>query len=663
MSDSNPTQADPFGQFGDEFVEAFRQGKRPSVEEFARRYPEHADEIREMLPALVLMEKAKSADDAPGQPLPARAAAAAPLQQLGDYQILREVGRGGMGVVYEARQLSLGRHVAIKVLPSHALLDPRHLGRFQREARSAAKLHHTNIVPVYGVGEQDGLNYYVMQFIKGLALDLVLDELRRLRQPRGKQAPTPGAAPGRLAGGPRDLSAVAVARSLLSGQFRSSGPAGELKAAPEQPAAGVEVAAPSSVHAVDTSATIRLPGQTEASTLSESGHHYWQSVARVGMQVADALAHASSQGVLHRDIKPSNLLLDDTGNVWVTDFGLAKADTDGDNLTHTGDIVGTLRYMAPERFNGQGDLRSDIYSLGLTLYELLALRPAFDEKERGKLIKQVTTEEPARLNRVNPGVPRDLVTIIHKAADRDPARRYATAGDLAADLQRFLADEPIKARRQTQLERYLRWARHHPGIAVLGGVLTAVLVLVTVASLLAAGYFDRAARSERNARQEAEDARAKAAASAAAEAAERQKAQRTLYHSLVGESRATRTARQVGYRERVFELLREASQLETPDRDFTALRREAAEALGDFVGNPPRMLPRSLPPRGPRNAWFDPLTQRLAISQAGGKLRFIDPAEGSEVASLSVPGGEILRRWPRTTSRFSYHDSSRLSRK
>src|SRR5262249_33644427 len=155
------------------------------------------DEIRDMLPALALMEQAKSADDTPGQQRQAKGSAtAAPLRQLGDYQILREVGRGGMGVVYEAQQLSLGRHRGIKVLPSHALLDARQLGRFQREARSAAKLHHTNIVPVFGVGEQDGLHYYVMQFIQGLGLDVVLDELRRLRQPRGKQAPTQADAQG-----------------------------------------------------------------------------------------------------------------------------------------------------------------------------------------------------------------------------------------------------------------------------------------------------------------------------------------------------------------------------------------------------------------------------------------------------------------------------------
>src|SRR5262249_44262328 len=275
-------------------------------------------------------EEAKSSE-APGQRRPAGAsAAAAPLQQLGDYQLLREVGRGGMGVVYEAQQLSLGRHVAIKVLPSHALLDGRQLGRFQREARSAARLHHTNIVPVFGVGEQGGLHYYVMQFIHGLGLDLVLDELRRLRQPGGKQAPTQADALGR----PTNVSAVAVARALLSGEFRLPEQANELTTAPGEPVVGADLAAPTPVHAADTSATIRLPGQSGASTLSESGGQYWQSVARVGMQVADALAYAASQGVLHRDIKPSNLLLDDTGNVWVTDFRLATAASDSDDLTH-----------------------------------------------------------------------------------------------------------------------------------------------------------------------------------------------------------------------------------------------------------------------------------------------------------------------------------------
>jgi WD40 repeat protein/serine/threonine protein kinase len=506
MSDNDPSAADPLGQIADEFVEAIRRGRRPSVEEFARRYPAHADDIRDVLPALGLMEQAKSADHSPGQRHPAKASTAAPLQQLGDYKIVREVGRGGMGVVYEAQQLSLSRHVAIKVLPTHALLDPRQLGRFQREARSAARLHHTNIVPVFGVGEQDGLHYYVMQFIPGLGLHEVLAELRRLRQPRGGQAPTQGDAPGRPTDGPRDVSAAGVARGLLSGEFRQPARAGDLTAPAAEPAAGADVAATSSARAADTSATIHLPGQAEASALSESGHQYWQSVARVGMQVADALAHAASQGILHRDIKPSNLLLDAQGLVWVTDFGLAKAD-DSDNLTHTGDIVGTLRYMAPERFNGQGDLRSDIYSLGLTLYELLALRPAFAEADRNKLVKQVMHDEPVRPRKLNPGVPRDLETVVLKAIARDPAHRYQTPADMAEDLKRFVEDRPVKARRVSETEKFLRWCRRNPVVAGLA----ACLLLSLAGGVIATSLKWREAESHRQVavqeKQEADDAR------------------------------------------------------------------------------------------------------------------------------------------------------------
>ena len=170
------------------------------------------------------------------------------------------------------------------------------------------------------------------------------------------------------------------------------------------------------------------------------------------MQVAEAMEYAHKQGIHHRDIKPSNLLLDSQGTVWVTDFGLAKAD-DQQNLTHTGDILGTLRYMPPEAFEGKTDARSDVYSLGLTLYEMLAFRAAFDEKERNRLIKQVTDAEPDRLGKLNRQMPRDLQTIVHKAIDKDPAQRYASAGELAEDLQRFIDDEPIRARRVSAAER------------------------------------------------------------------------------------------------------------------------------------------------------------------------------------------------------------------
>jgi serine/threonine protein kinase len=305
-----------------------------------------------------------------------------------------------MGIVYEAEQISLSRHVALKVLPGHALLDPRQLKRFQREARAVARLHHTNIVPVHGVGEEGGLHYYVMQFIRGLGLDEVLAELKRLRQP-------PGTAPGRILAtdaGPaktlvRETSAAKVAQALLSGEF-------SLRLNPPEEN-GAEPQAPSLLPGKPAS-DVHLPGQSEGSSLSESGRQYWQSVARIGIQVADALTYAHGQGVLHRDIKPSNLLLVTHGTVWVTDFGLAKAESESENLTQTGDIVGTIRYMAPECFESKSDPRSDLYSLGLTLYELLTLRPAFDQLERNKLIDAVLHDEPPRPRKLNPAVPRDL---------------------------------------------------------------------------------------------------------------------------------------------------------------------------------------------------------------------------------------------------------------
>ncbi|HEX4613049.1 MAG TPA: protein kinase [Urbifossiella sp.] len=457
MTDRDPSAADPFGQIADEFVDAFRQGKRPSVEEFARRYPDHAAEIHELLPALVLMEKAKAAPGSTGEPGPAPPPAGpAPVGQLAEYQLLREIGRGGMGVVYEAQQLSLGRHVAIKVLPRHALLDPKQLGRFQREARAAARLHHTNIVPVYGVGEQDGVHFYVMQFIQGLGLDLVLDELRRLR---GKTPPPPvgAAAPGPDAAA--TVSAVVAARSLLSG-YRASAPTGSYTpAAPAQ---------------ADASASARLPGRGDPTPLSDSGRQYWQGVARVGMQVADALAHAASQGVLHRDIKPSNLLLDDTGNVWVTDFGLAKDETADDDLTNTGDVIGTLRYMAPERFQGRADLRSDIYSLGLTLYEMLVLRPAFGGADRKALVKAVLDDDPVPPRALDRAVPRDIETVVLKAIARDPDQRYQTPAEMADDLKRFVEDQPVRARRISSAERVWRSCRRNPLVA---GLLTGIVVV------------------------------------------------------------------------------------------------------------------------------------------------------------------------------------------
>ncbi len=262
-----------------------------------------------------------------------------------------------------------------------------------------------------------------------------------------------------------------------------------------------------------------MPGGSQISTVESGNREYARSIARIGLQAAQGLAYAHARGVIHRDIKPSNLLLDTAGVVWITDFGLAKAD--GDALTQTGDILGTLRYMAPERFSGTGDARADVYALGLTLYELLTLEPAFDAPDRLRLIEQIKSVDPVRPRLLDRRIPRDLETVILKAIDKDARRRYQTADALAEDLRRFRDDEPILARRATALERTARWSRRNPGVAVLGGVLTAVLVLATVASLVVAGRMatlaerqQMTADSERVARLAESDARRHEAARA-----------------------------------------------------------------------------------------------------------------------------------------------------
>jgi serine/threonine protein kinase len=352
----------------------------------------------------------------------------APSDRLGDFRLLREIGRGGMGVVYEAEQVSLGRRVALKVLPRQALLDPEAVERFRRESRAAARLHHTNIVPVFGTGEQDGLHYFVMQLIPGQSLHALIGKLE-LMGPDGAAAREP------------------AARGLLSGHFAD-------------------------------------PGAEGAASSSGPGRRYWQCVARIGVQVAEALAHAHAHGILHRDVKPSNLLLDPDGTVWVTDFGLAKEEA-APNLTRSDLFIGTLRYAPPERCRGQSDARGDVYGLGLVLYELLAFRPAFPATDRATLLHQVVATEPPRPRQLNPGVPYDLETVVLKAIAKDPAHRYQSAADLAEDLRRFGDDRPVRARRVTAPERLWRWCRRNPLAAglLLAVTLSAALGLAQLARL------------------------------------------------------------------------------------------------------------------------------------------------------------------------------------
>jgi serine/threonine-protein kinase len=477
---------DPIELLADSFIARFRAGERPSIDEYAHKYPELAEEIRAILPALVELEMNQTSGGSAAGTVesPLGGCIGAAPRILGDYLILREIGRGGMGVVYEAVQQSLGRHVALKVLPQQSLAGSSHLERFQLEARAAARLHHTNIVPVFGVGSQEGVHYYAMQFIQGQGLDQVFEELRRLR---GNQSANIERAKSRAAGG-RSMTQVTT-HGLLTGRFES-GKAG----------ADPEIDVPQSDRSSDDPATIQAeaPSPSPVSSRSmafdgssisahaelSSTHaetQYYRSVARVGLQVAEGLAHAHSLGILHRDIKPSNLLLDARGTVWVTDFGLAKAEGT-DALTHTGDIVGTLRYMAPERFDGWSDPRSDVYSLGITLYELLTLQYLFQEPNRAKLIDRVMHDAPISPRKLDKKVPRDLETIILKAIAKEPAQRYVSAEQMAEDLRRFLADKPILARRSSPAEQAWRWCRRNPALAAtsalaIGGLVAAIVIL------------------------------------------------------------------------------------------------------------------------------------------------------------------------------------------
>ena len=443
------TGRDPVEVLAEEFIAQFRAGERPEIDDFVRRHPELAKDVRATFPSLLFME-GLAIDQNIDTTLPARNAPGAwdrMPARLGDYRIVCEVGRGGMGVVYEAEQVSLGRSVALKLLPPTVPRDCTRKQRFVREARAAARLHHTNIVPIFGVGAEDGLNYFVMQLIRGVSLDQALSSMT-LESERTTHSTRPQAVEDTARIG-CDLTDVSL-------------PAGD---------------------SIQTQRGSRLnPGQVG----------YWKQVARIGAQVADALAYAHKQGIVHRDIKPSNLIIDHQGTTWVTDFGLASSEMD-ESVTGTGEVIGTLRYMAPEVFEGPADQRSDVYSLGLTLYELLAFRPAFPERNHPKLITHVIGHEPPPLSKLNPDVPVDLRTIVQRAIHPTPERRFQSAEELAADLRRFINDEPILARRVRLPERLLRLCRRNPGTTwSIAGSCLAVLTTLAVAVAFINGEKDRA---------------------------------------------------------------------------------------------------------------------------------------------------------------------------
>lgn len=424
VTDGRDSERDPLDLLVEEFTRRLRNGESVDVPTFAAAHPEQREALLELLPTLQALEQVKRDRESTGGQL---ARVALPeMHRLGDFRIVTEVGRGGMGVVFEAFQESLSRRVALKVLPQASLLTGNQLMRFQREAQVAAQLHHSNIVPVFGSGETDGYHWYAMQFISGTGLDA-------WRKAEGQHPPKGSAAW-------RDRA---------------------------------------------------------------------RFVARIGAQVAEALHYAHEHGTLHRDIKPGNLLLGEGEHVWVTDFGLAKA-LEAEGLTQSGDLLGTMQYMAPEQFAGIYDARSEVYALGITLYELLTLRPAYAGQSRSELLAAIQRGRPTPVSRLVADVPRDLETVIGKATASDPADRYSTAEELEQDLVAFLEDRPIAARRQSSVAQVLRWCRRNRAMA---GLLAATLTAIVVAGGIGWGAYvvtsDALARAE-TAGQELEQERLRA---------------------------------------------------------------------------------------------------------------------------------------------------------
>jgi serine/threonine protein kinase/Flp pilus assembly protein TadD len=449
------------------YLVELERGGHPHPDDLVARHPELAGVLRPYLQKLEILHHAAAGLRSP--PDEALLGYLAPERgRLGDFRILREIGRGGMGIVYEAEQISLGRHVALKVLPLAPALDGRQLQRFRNEARAAAHLHHTNIVPVHAVGSDRSVHYYAMQYIEGRSLATLIAELRRQagKKEQGSGIGDQESGIGSQGSGARDQES---GNGDWSGAFKSAETHKDEAIAQE-----TEVPLPRSL----------IPDPRSAI----SGSSFYRTVAQLGVQAAEALEHAHQQSVIHRDIKPANLLLDERVHLWVTDFGLARCGAEN-GLTLTGALVGTLRYMSPEQAlgkRGRVDHRTDIYSLGVTLYELLTLEPAYGGSDRHELLRQIAFEEPQPARKVNPAIPRELETILLKAMAKEPEGRYGSAQDLADDLRRFLEHRPIRARRPTLRERLHKWARRHRSVvmsaltllimAVLGLVVGAILI-------------------------------------------------------------------------------------------------------------------------------------------------------------------------------------------
>jgi eukaryotic-like serine/threonine-protein kinase len=478
LNTDRQTDADPvLCELMEQMTQRVQSGEEVNLAAFVRQYPRYAEPLQKMALTLqVLRDLAQpsSAEAAEGADVRHSPATGSFLTAgtLGDYRIFREIGRGGMGIVYEAEQVSLSRRVALKVLPFASMLDRRQLQRFQNEARAAASLQHPNIVQVHHVGCEQAVHYYTMDYIEGQTLAELIRHLRQRKTEDGGQKTEDGG--GRAEAGGEGGQAVA---GLAAGRF-----------APRQAAgSSVDSATEPYAYARTVGVTAETVGAPEADLPTErstKGAAYFRSIAEIGMRVAEALDHAHQHGVIHRDVKPSNVILDHQGKPWVTDFGLAHVEGDA-TLTVSGDVLGTLRYMSPEQALAKRiaiDHRTDVYSLGATLYELLTLEPVFSGQDRQELLRQIAFEDPKPPRKWNKAVPAEMEIVVCKAMAKSPAERYDTAQELADDLRRFLEDRPIRARRPTLVQRSVKWSRRHKPVVAATAVLLILATLGVAAS-------------------------------------------------------------------------------------------------------------------------------------------------------------------------------------
>jgi serine/threonine protein kinase/WD40 repeat protein len=649
---------DPLDRLAESFLERFRRGERPNLHEYTAAYPELAEDIRELFPALVEVEQLKSAEHAP--PV-ADLKGRLEFPKLGDYQILGLIGSGGMGHVYEAVRESLQSRVALKIMHARYRDQSSYVRRFHVEARAAARLHHTNIVSVFDYGEIDGVVYFAMPYIAGQSLDRVLDDVRRLRAESARPAGAPLARPlvAESLGGESpspvrsDCTTGAVAQGLLTGRFASARTAAVHETpSPPGPSVTGASAIPAEVpdepaHSTMSPGWAEPPAKAPSSSLAEQTEdRYFREVARLGAQVADALAYAHERGILHRDIKPSNLLLDAHGNLWVTDFGLAKFE-EGEDLSRSQDVVGTLRYMAPERFRGVSDRRGDLYALGATLYELLTLRPAFKSHDRLRLIDQIVNEPPAPPRQLDRRIPRDLETIVLKALAKDAKDRFATADELGAELRLFLEHRPIRSRPIPAYERLWRWSRRNPALAaanLAAAVLTTILAIVsTIAAWISSDQLE-ALQIEQGKTQANLNRALEAERTANERLKETQKAEtkgrEKLFESRVSQAQARRVSRRIGQRFETLGALTHAvtiaKELNLPPEKFEPLRDEAIACLALPDLRPTgRVITR---PPGVIAVVFDPTLTRYALRFKDGMIQVRQVAENTEIARFQARG-------------------------